>query len=82
MNSNNTLSLTDKQTLVYNDVINYFDFPGKYNSYKNIDENEKVKKLVDENKKSSKNKKTEEVTNVKNKLNNEYLLIGYAGKSK
>lgn len=72
MSNINMLSLTDTQNIIYNDIINYFDFPEKYNSLKNIKDNknnDKVSKIVDKSK-----------NNIK--LNNEYLLIGYAGTGK
>jgi hypothetical protein len=75
----NILSLTEAQTDVYNDVINYFDFPIKYNNEKSED----VNNVKSTNKNIIKNnKKNDKEIKDTTKKNNEYLLIGYAGTGK
>lgn len=85
MNSNMVLNLTDTQNVVYDDIIEYFDFPLKY--IKNDQSKDQIVDKKEENNKTNITKETNETKGkkeeiVKKILNNEYLLIGYAGTGK
>ena len=95
MNNHNIINLTDAQSAVYNDIIEYFDFyvkyvknnkeePNKDKLNKEQTDNNKIKDDKTKDDKTKKKTKDVKINNeiVKKILNNEYLLVGYAGTGK